>query len=221
MGVFYRHGKPLFCTEDVVTAAANFDQGPDALEFILRQDGDAKISSSMVMLGPSWRSTDICYAQPRSYPCYEEEHSIPAASNRYDPYTIFTFLQMKGKLGDANPTSELLNTGPAKRRRVSPKLSPRISTNVIDAAFPHPEKGAALRLLESFAEWGSITATDCDNRIMAESDTRTDYDNGMPQINTHSNIPSISQSLPRISTSAQRCLESVNAKTPPFTAAYI
>ena len=48
--IFCKHGKSLFCTEDVVTAAAKSDRGPNALEVTLRQDGDANISSSTVIL---------------------------------------------------------------------------------------------------------------------------------------------------------------------------
>ena len=200
MGIFGRHRTPLFCTEDVVTAAAKSDQGPDALEVILQQDRDAKISSSMVIFAMrAYRGAALISVMlNHDHTLTIVEDLIAAASNCYDPYTISAFLQMKGKLGDANPTSEVLNTDPAKRRSVSSKPSPRINTNVTNVAFSHPEKGAALQLLKLSVEWGSITATDCDNRKMAESDTRTDNDNRTPEVHAHSNIPPTSQLSPGI-----------------------
>ena len=79
-----------------------------------------------------------------------EEHLIAAASNHYDPCEIFAFLQMKGKLGNTNPTSHTIKSGSAKRRRISPRSLPRITRKVIDAAFSNTKYDAKLPLLELF-----------------------------------------------------------------------
>ena len=44
-----KHSKPLSCTQNVVKAAADVVNGPNALAVILEQDRDARISHSMIM----------------------------------------------------------------------------------------------------------------------------------------------------------------------------
>lgn len=165
---FCRHGKPLLCTELIVTAAAKAKSGPDSLEIVLQQDRGARVSYSMVMeamraeCGAALISVMLRHDHTIDI---NEEHLIAAASNCYDPSTMFAFLQTKGKLGNTIPVSEFLNSGPAKRLRVSPRSLPRISTKVINAAISNPREGLRLKLLELFLEWGVITAADYDNRM--------------------------------------------------------
>ena len=165
LDMFRAHGKSLSCTENVVAAAAKSESGPDALDSILQQDRDAKISSSMIMTAMQAEHgaalTSVMLHHDHTL-IIEEEHLLAAASNRNDPRAIFTLLQNKGKLDQAN---EFRNTNPAKRRRTSRKSSPRISTNVIDAAFSNPNEAARLLLLELFVEWGIITQADLDSRM--------------------------------------------------------
>lgn len=168
MDVFCKHGKPLLCTQNVVAAAAKHEKGPRILDTILQQDRDAKISSSMVTMamraerGAALISVMLHHDHTIGI---EEEHLIAAASSRYDPSLIFAFLQSKGKVDDADTASDIFNAGPAKRRRVAHKQSPRISTNVINAAFSNSNKGARRQLLILFLEWGIITKTEYENRI--------------------------------------------------------
>lgn len=165
---FCRHGKPLLCTELIVTAAAKAERGPDCLEIILQQDRGARISHSMIMkamrAGRGAALISIMHHHNHTIEI-SEEHLIAAASNCYDPSTIFAFLQTKGKLGNINPVSEFLNSGPAKRLRVSYRSLPCISTEVIQAAYSNPEEGPRLKLLELFLEWGVITEADYDSHM--------------------------------------------------------
>ena len=162
-----KHEKPPPCTEYMVSCAATVEQGPDALQIILKHERNAKVSRSMVMIameavrGAALISVMLDHDHTI---VIDEEHLIAAASNPYDPTTIFAFLQTKGKLGNTNPTSEIINSGPAKRRRVSPRSLPRITRKVIDAAFSDNKDDAKLPLLELFLEWGLITQAELDNR---------------------------------------------------------
>ena len=88
-----------------------------------------------------------------------------AASNLYDPVAIFALLQIKGKLGKPDSATEALNAGTAKRRRISHRSSPRLSTSVINIVFSNPDEGARLMLLELFVEWDVIAQADLDHRI--------------------------------------------------------
>ena len=166
--VLSRHGKSLLCTERIIAAVVDSSNGLDVLETILKQDRGAKISSSMIMRamqaerGAALISIMLHHDQTLAI---KEEHLIAAASNSYDPRLIFAFLQTKGKLGNVYPASEVINTGLAKRRGVSHRSSPRISTDVINAAFSNPREAVRLRLLELFVEWGVITATDLERRM--------------------------------------------------------
>ena len=171
LDIFCRHDKPLFCTEDVVAAAAAaaerrlVDGGPDSLRIILQQDHDAKISSSMIMM--AMRAVNgaglISVMLEHDHTLViEEEHLIAAASNTHVPRTVFAFLQTNGKLDSVD---RYRNINRVKRRRISPKSPPRISTNVIDAAFSNPNEAARLQLLELFVEWGNITEADLDERM--------------------------------------------------------
>ena len=186
-----RHDKPLFCSQNVVAAAANSDSGPDALDFVLQQDRDAKISSSMIMIairakrGAALISVMIHHDHTI---VIEKEHLVAAASNPYDPRTIFAFLDTKGKLGSADAANEILHTGPAKRRRISRQSSPHISINVINAAFSNRNEGPRLQLLELFVEWGVITAADLENGIY----------NAPTRSRNSLCLPSISQLFPGI-----------------------
>lgn len=165
---FCRHGKPLQCTELIVTVAAKAERGPDCLEIILQQDRGARVSYSMVMKAMrADRGAALISVMLRHDRTIDisEEHLIAAASDCYDPRTIFAFLQTKGKLGNTNSVSDFLNSGPTKRLRVSHRSLPRISTKVINAAFSNPKEGLKLNLLELFVEWGVITAADCDNHM--------------------------------------------------------
>lgn len=185
--VFCRHGKPLLCTELIVTAAAKAESGPECLEIILQQDRGARISHSMVMKAMrAERGAALISVMHRHDHTINisEEHLIAAASECYDPSTIFAFLQTKGKLGNINPVSEFLNSGPAKRLRVSYRSLPCISTEVIQAAYSNPEEGPRLKLLELFLEWGVIT--------------EADYDNRMDLMYTSFHIPPVSQLFPEI-----------------------
>ena len=167
--VLRRHRKSLLCTEEIVAAAAKSSHGPDALDIVLHQDRGAKISSSMIMTAMRANGTGAALIsvmlQHDHTIVVNEEHLVAAASNPCGPSTIFAFLQMKGKLGKASPASEGVNTGPAKRRKISQNSSPRISTEVINAAFSNPMEGARLQLLELFMEWGIITEADCNHRL--------------------------------------------------------
>ena len=186
-----RHDKPLSCSQNVVAAAANSDSGPDALDVVLHQDRDAKISSSMIMIAIRAKRGAALISVMLHHDhtiVIEEEHLVAAASNPYDPSTIFAFLDTKGKLGGADAAIEILNTGPAKRRKVSRQSSPHLSINVINAAFSNQNEGPRLQLLELFVEWGVITAADLDNGI---------YHAPTPSRNSL-RLPSISQLLPGI-----------------------
>ena len=162
-----KHGKPPRCTEYIVSCAATVGHGPDALDLILKHEHNAKISRSMItMVMRANRAAaliSVMFRQDHTI-VIDEEHLMAAASNCYDPRTIFAFLQTKGKLGNTNPTSDIINSGPAKRRRVSPRSLSRITRKVIDAAFSNPDEGAKLPLLELFLEWGLITQAEFDNR---------------------------------------------------------
>ena len=162
-----KHEKLLLCTEFIVSCAATVVQGPDALDIILEHERDARISRAMIMIamkafhGAALISVMLHHDHNI---VIDEEHLVAAASNRYDPSTIFTLLQTKGKLGNTNPTSDIINSGPAKRRRVSPRSLLRITRKVIDAAFSNTEDDAKLPLLELFLEWGLITQAEFDDR---------------------------------------------------------
>ena len=162
-----KHEKPPLCTEFIVSCAATVDHGPDALDLILKHEHNAKISSSMIMMAmkanPAAALISVMLSQDHTI-VMNEEHLIAAASNRYDPRTIFALLQTKGKLANTNPTSNIINSGPAKRRRVSPRSLPHITSKVIEAAFSNPDEAAKLLLLELFLEWGLITQAEFDDR---------------------------------------------------------
>lgn len=184
---FCSHGKPLRCTELIVMVAAKAEKGLDCLEIILQQDRGLRISYSMVMKAMrAERGAALISVMLRHDRTIDisEEHLIAAASNCYDPSTIFAFLQTEGKLGNTNPLSEFLNSGSAKRFRVSPRFLPRISFKVINAAFSNPKEGLRLKLLELFLEWDVITAAD--------------YNNRMNRIDTSVHTPPFSQRLPEI-----------------------
>ena len=164
---FCKHEKPPLCTEFVVSCAATAELGPDALDLILKHEHNANISRFMIMKAmKADRAAALISVMLRQDHTIviDEEHLIAAASNRYDPRTIFAFLQTKGKLANTNPTSSIINSGPAKRRRVSPRSLPRITRKVIDAAFSNPDEAAKLLLLELFLEWGLITQAEFDDR---------------------------------------------------------
>ncbi len=173
--VFCDYEKPLFCTQNVVAAVAKSDEGPNALELILQQDRDVKISSPMIKTAMEAEHGAALISVMLNHDpttVIDEEHLIAAASNRWDPSTIFELLQTKGKISNAGSDTEILSTGPAKRRRISHRSRPRISTNVINAAFANPEEGPRLQLLELFVEWGVMTANDLANGI-SNSHTRS------------------------------------------------
>ena len=161
------HEKSLLCTEFMVSCAATVEQGPDALDIILEHECHAKISRSMIMvaLGAARGAAliSVMLRHDRTI-VIDEEHLIAAASNRFDSSTIFAFLQTKGKLGNTNSASDIINSGPAKRRRVSPRSLPCITRKVIDAAFSNNEDDENLPLLELFLECGLITQAELDNR---------------------------------------------------------
>lgn len=158
-------GKYVSCTENVVAAAARHDQGSDALDIVLQQDRNAKITSPMIMVamkakhGAALASIMLHYDHTL---IIEEEHLLAGAANRFDPRGIFALLQSKGKLKQAG---EVRDTNRAKRCRRSRKLSPRITTKVIDAAFSNPNEAARGLLLELFVEWGIITQAELDSRM--------------------------------------------------------
>ena len=165
--VLCKHEKPLLCTEFMVSCVATVRHGPDALNIILKHEPHAKISRSMVMIAmQADRGAALISVMLRHDHniVIDEEHLIAAASNRYDPATLFAFLQTKGKLGNTNATSNIINSGPAKRRRVSPRSLPCITRKVIDAAFSANKDDANLPLLELFLKWGLITQAEFDNR---------------------------------------------------------
>ncbi len=189
--VFCEHEKPLVCTQNVMAAAAKSEEGPNALEFILQQDRTAEISSSMIKtaMGAEHAAALISVMLHHDHTTViDEEHLIAAASNPWDPSTIFELLQTKDKLSNADSETEILSTGPAKRRRISHRWPPRISANVIKAAFANPVEGAKLQLLELFVEWGIITATDLANGMS----------NAHARSPTSFYIPPISQLFPGI-----------------------
>ena len=162
-----KHEKPLLCTEYMVSCAATVLQGPDALDIILEHDCNARISRSMIMIAMKAfnGAALISVMLHRDHNIViDEEHLVAAALSPYDPTTIFAFLQMKGKLDNANPTPNIINSGPAKRRRVSPRSLPRITRKVIDAAFSNPYEDARLSFLELFLDWGLITQAEFDDR---------------------------------------------------------
>ena len=165
--ILCKHEKPLLCTEFMVSCAARVEQGPDALDIILKHERNAKVSRSMVMIAMQANRSAALVSVMLRYDhtiVLDEEHLIAAASNPHDPTTLFAFLQTKGKLGNTNATSNIINSGPAKRRRVSPRSLPRITRKVIDAAFSANKDDANLSLLELFLEWGLITQAEFDNR---------------------------------------------------------
>ena len=165
--VFCRHGKSLPCTESVVAAAIDCFDGPAALKIVLEQNRGALISSSKIMMATQEKRGAALISVMLDHDhtiVINEEHLIAAASNRYDPSTIFEFLQTKGKLGNIDLASEVLHNGAAKRRKISHKSSPRISRRVINAAFSNLGGGAKHRLLRLFLEWGVITETDYNDR---------------------------------------------------------
>lgn len=164
--MFCRHRKSLPCTESIIAATVNCVEGPKALKIVLEENRGALISSSMIMMAMQAKRGALLIPVMLDHDhtiVMNEEHLIAAASNRYDPSTIFEFLQTKGKLANTNLASEVLNTGAAKRRRISHKSSPRISRNVINAAFSNPSGVAKHRLLTLFLRWGIITETDYNN----------------------------------------------------------
>ena len=163
----YKHEKLPRCTEFMVSCAATAEHGPDALDLILEHEHNAKFSRSMIMMvmraNRAAALISVMFRQDHTI-VIDEEHLMAAASNDYDPRTIFAFLQTKGKLGNTNAASDIINSGPAKRRRVSPRSLPRVTRKVIDAAFSNPDEGAKLPLLELFLEWDLITQAEFDNR---------------------------------------------------------
>ena len=164
--LFCRHRKALPCTESVIAAAVKSVQGPKALKIVLEQNRGALISSSMIMMAMQAERGAALIPVMLDHDhtiVMNEERLIAAASNSYDPSTIFEFLQTKGKLGNTDLASDVLNTDTAKRRRISHKSSPRISRNVINAAFSNPSGVAKHRLLTLFSRWGIITETDYNN----------------------------------------------------------
>ena len=167
LDVFRRHGKPLLCTETVVVAAAESMGGPECLKIIIQQDPEAKFSSTiitMAMKAERGAALISVMLQHDNTISINDEHLIAAASNPYDPSTLFAFLQTKGKLDNTEPASEAVSSNRAKRRRVSHKSPPRISTEVIDVAFSNPGEAARDRLLKLFLEWDIITTADYNDR---------------------------------------------------------
>lgn len=159
-------GKYLSCTENVVAAAAaRPDQGFEALDIVLQQDRNAKISSPMIMVAMKAKHgaalASIMLHHDHTL-IIEEEHLLAGAANRFDPRGIFALLQSKGKLKQAG---EVRDTNRAKRCRKSRHLSPRITTKVIDTAFSNPNEAARGLLLELFVEWGIITQAELDSRM--------------------------------------------------------
>ena len=164
---FSRHEKSLPFTDLIVSWAGSLKSGPNALEIILEHEPHARISRSMVMIAMQADRGAALISVMHHHDhtiVIDEEHLIAAASNPHDPTTLFAFLQTKGKLGNTNATSNIINSGPAKRRRVSPRSLPRITRKVIDAAFSANKDDANLSLLELFLEWGLITQAELDNR---------------------------------------------------------
>lgn len=156
--LFCRKRKSIPCTESVIAAAVNSVQGPKALKIVLEQNRRALISSSMIMMAMEAKRGAALIPVMLDHDhtiVMNEEHLIAAASNRYDPCTIFEFLKMKGKLGNTNLASEVPNTH---------KSSPRLSRNVINAAFSNPNGGAKYWLLKLFLKWSIITETDYKDR---------------------------------------------------------
>ena len=162
---FRVHGKPLSCTEKIVAQATKFRWGPDALDIVLEQDRNAKISSSMIMMAMQARHgaalTSVMLRHDHTI-VIKEEHLSAAASNTYDPRAILALLYNKGQLQQAD---EFRDTNRARHRRTSRKSPTRISIGVINAAFSNPNEAARSLLLELFVEWGVITQADLDNRI--------------------------------------------------------
>ena len=164
--MFYKHKKPLFCTEDVIIAALSSTDS-EVLKIILQQDPSTNISSSMIMMAMTNFHNDK--AQVHSMLCHdptiviEEEHLIAAASSSFDPSLIFELLQKRGKLYIANPASESLRASTAKRRKVSHNPPLRISTGVLNAALSNPMEEARGLLLRLFLRWGIITETEYTN----------------------------------------------------------
>ena len=164
LNVVRTRGKSLSCTENIVRAARS-KLAPEALDIILGQDCDAKISSSMIMIAMEAKYgaalTSVMLRHDHTI-VIKEEHLLAAASNNYDPCAIFALFQNKGKLDQG---VNFHNTKRAKRRMTSRKSSPRISTDVINAAFSNPNEAARGILLELFVEWGTITQAELDSRI--------------------------------------------------------
>ena len=164
LNVVRTRGKSLSCTENIVRAARS-KLAPEALDIILGQDCDAKISSSMIMMAMQAKYgaalTSVMLRHDHTI-VIKEEHLLAAASNNYDPCAIFALFQNKGKLDQG---VNFHNANRAKRRMTSRKSSPRISTVVINAAFSNPNEAARLLLLELFVEWGTITQAEIDSRI--------------------------------------------------------
>ena len=164
LDAFCKRGKSLSCTEAVVAAAAKIRFGEKVLEIVLKQDRGRKTSSSMIMAAmQSAYSAALLSVMLHHDPniVIQEEHLIAAASNIYYSHKVFAFLQTKGKLGNLDLDCEVLNTGPAKRRKVSRKPSLHISPEVINASFSKPDL-ARMKLLELFWKWGVITETEFD-----------------------------------------------------------
>ena len=162
---FCVRGKSLSCTEKIVAHAAKCMWGPDALDIVLEQDRDAKISSSMIMIAMQAKRgaalTSVMLRHDHTI-VIKEEHLLAAASNSYEPHAIFALLQNRGQLDQADKFHDINR---AKRRRTSRKTSPCISIDVINAAFSNPDEAARGRLLELFVDWGVITQADLDSRM--------------------------------------------------------
>lgn len=158
--MFCKHNKSLFGTEDVIRAALTCSR-PEVLEIVLQQGCNTKVSSSMIMKAmkaPRGAAKISVMLHHDHTLVIEEEHLIAAASSRDNPSLIFELLQTRGKLDIANPASESLST--AKRRKVSHKPPPRISSGVLNAALFNPSEQARGPLLRLFLNWGLIIETD-------------------------------------------------------------
>ena len=163
-----KHGKPLFCTQNIVAAAAKGRYGPQTLTFILQKYRDAKISHTMIMMAMRARFGAALISVMLQHDhtiIMEVEHLITAASNPHELMAILEYLHSKGKLGSSDFATEALKIGSAKRRRISHRSPPRVSTSVVDAAFTNPKEGIRLKLLELFVEWNVIAQADLDDRM--------------------------------------------------------
>ena len=165
--LFCKHNKPLFYTENVIIAALSSPE-PKVLEIILQQNRSTKISSSMIMTAMkefrgAAKLSFMLHHDPTL--AMEEEHLIAAASSSEDPNLIFELLHTRGKVDIADPDSESLSTGTAKRRKVSHKPPLRLSTRVLEAALCNTSEQARGMLLRLFLKWGIITEDDYFNRM--------------------------------------------------------